>query len=82
MPILIDFSRRRLIFLFLFLDATSDPLEWEREQAMLVAYESLFLEKCSLCNRFLSAEGSFPPVARVRQEDGTWEPQHGTCVQN
>jgi len=49
---------------------------------MLVAYESLFLEKCSLCKRFLSAEGYLPPVARVRQEDGTWEPQHGTCVQN
>lgn len=52
------------------------------EQDMLVAYEGLFLEKCPLCNRFLSAEGYLPPVARVRQEDGTWEPQHGTCVQN
>jgi len=52
------------------------------EQDMLVAYESLFLEKCPLCNRFLSAEGYLPPVARIRQEDGTWEPQHGTCVQN
>ena len=51
------------------------------EQDMLVSYESLFLEKCSLCKRFLSAEGYLPPVARVRQEDGTWEPQHGTCVQ-
>ncbi|KAI0305421.1 hypothetical protein B0F90DRAFT_1625077 [Multifurca ochricompacta] len=49
---------------------------------MLVAYESLFLEKCSLCQRFLSAEGYLPPVARVRREDGAWEPQHATCVQN
>ncbi|KAI9511146.1 hypothetical protein F5148DRAFT_403250 [Russula earlei] len=49
---------------------------------MLVAYENLFLEKCSHCQRFLSAEGYLPPVARVRQEYGSWEPQHGTCVQN
>lgn len=49
---------------------------------MLVAYENLFLDKCSLCGRFLSAEGYLPPVARVKQEDGNWEPQHGTCVQN
>jgi len=49
---------------------------------MLVAYENLFLDKCALCDRFLSAEGYIPAVARVRQEDGTWEPQHGTCVQN
>jgi len=49
---------------------------------MLVAYEGLFQEKCSICERFLSAEGYLPPVARVRQEDGTWGPQHGTCVQN
>lgn len=49
---------------------------------MLVAYESLFLEKCALCQRFLSAEGYLPPVARVRREDGTWEPQHTTCVLN
>ncbi|KAI0001295.1 hypothetical protein BJV74DRAFT_766342 [Russula compacta] len=49
---------------------------------MLVAYESLFLEKCLLCGRFLSAEGYLPPVARVRQEDGTWESRHGTCLQN
>lgn len=50
---------------------------------MLVTYENLFLDKCSLCERFLSAEGYLPPVARVRQEEhGTWDPQHGTCVQN
>ncbi|KAH9083893.1 hypothetical protein EDB83DRAFT_57913 [Lactarius deliciosus] len=49
---------------------------------MLVAYESLFLEKCPLCQRFLSVEGYLPPVARVRREDGTWEPRHATCVQN
>ncbi|KAN0132054.1 hypothetical protein V8E53_010091 [Lactarius tabidus] len=50
--------------------------------SMLVAYESLFLEKCPLCQRFLSAEGYLPPVARVRRDDGTWEPRHATCVQN
>ncbi|KAH9176769.1 hypothetical protein EDB89DRAFT_1939806 [Lactarius sanguifluus] len=49
---------------------------------MLVAYESLFLEKCPLCQRFLSVEGYLPPVARVRRDDGTWEPRHATCVQN
>ncbi|KAI9442525.1 hypothetical protein H4582DRAFT_1928958 [Lactarius indigo] len=49
---------------------------------MLVAYESLFLEKCPLCQRFLSVEGYSPPVARVRRDDGTWEPRHATCVQN
>lgn len=49
---------------------------------MLVAYESLFLEMCPLCQRFLSAEGYLPPVARVRRDDGTWEPRHATCVQN
>jgi hypothetical protein len=50
---------------------------------MLVTYENLFLDKCSLCERYLSAEGYLPPVPRVRQEeDGTWDPQHGTCVQN
>lgn len=49
---------------------------------MLAAYESLFLEKCPLCQRFLSAEGYLPPVARVRRGDGTWEPRHATCVQN
>jgi hypothetical protein len=71
---------------FFSLVVPSDPLKRgdpgiASEQDMLVAYESLFLEKCSLCSRFLSAEGYLPPVARVRQEDGTWEPQHGTCVQ-
>jgi len=49
---------------------------------MLIAYEGLFLEKCPLCQRFLSAEGYLPPVARVRRDDGTWEPRHATCVQN
>ncbi|KAH9040159.1 hypothetical protein EDB85DRAFT_191552 [Lactarius pseudohatsudake] len=49
---------------------------------MLVAYESLFLEKCPLCQRFLSVEGYLPPVARIRRDDGTWEPRHATCVQN
>jgi len=49
---------------------------------MLVAYEGLFLEKCPFCQRFLSVEGYLPPVARIRQDDGTWEPRHATCVQN
>ncbi|KAI0268793.1 hypothetical protein BC834DRAFT_821187 [Gloeopeniophorella convolvens] len=50
---------------------------------VLVAYKSLFLEKCSLCQRFLSAEGYLPPVARVWREkgdSGAWESQHATCV--
>jgi hypothetical protein len=71
--------RPPLTFLFHLLIRSNGALA--SEQDMLVSYESLFLEKCSLCNRFLSAEGYLPPVARVRQEDGTWEPQHGTCVQ-
>ncbi|KAG6857268.1 hypothetical protein H0H87_007101 [Tephrocybe sp. NHM501043] len=45
---------------------------------LLGAYSSLFIERCSSCERVLSAEGHVPPVVRV-WVDGAWTARHVGC---
>ena len=53
-------------------------------QTVLVSYRGLFVERCTGCERVLSAEGHVPPVARIWEggngEGGRWEARHATCV--
>ncbi|KAF8348104.1 hypothetical protein F5887DRAFT_630182 [Amanita rubescens] len=49
---------------------------------LLGAYSGLFIERCTMCERVLSAEGHIPPVVRIWTEgSGKWEPRHITCRQ-
>ncbi|KAI0915655.1 hypothetical protein AcV5_003517 [Taiwanofungus camphoratus] len=53
---------------------------------LLSSYENLFVQRCTSCERVLSAEGHVPPVARVWIEHGAdaggarWESRHATCL--
>lgn len=49
-----------------------------RTQSLLGAYETLFVERCTSCERVLSAEGHVPPVVRV-WGDGKWTARHAGC---
>ncbi|TFK44593.1 hypothetical protein BDQ12DRAFT_26839 [Crucibulum laeve] len=57
--------------------------------SLLCSYESLFIERCSSCQRVLSMEGHVPPVVRIWKEDNidsgggaqvAWEARHITCL--
>ncbi|KAJ7622828.1 hypothetical protein DFH06DRAFT_1447374 [Mycena polygramma] len=54
---------------------------------LMCAYEGIFIDRCSSCERVLSAEGHVPPVVRVWMEagkdgeKGRWEPRHASCPQ-
>ncbi|KAH0589330.1 hypothetical protein H2248_005091 [Termitomyces sp. 'cryptogamus'] len=46
---------------------------------LLGAYSTLFVERCTTCQRVLSAEGHVPPVVRV-WADGAWSARHAGCA--
>ncbi|PFH51988.1 hypothetical protein AMATHDRAFT_96428, partial [Amanita thiersii Skay4041] len=52
---------------------------------LLEGYDGLFIERCTVCGRVLSAEGHIPPMVRTWANDdketsgGKWEPRHVTC---
>ncbi|ESK98370.1 hypothetical protein Moror_120 [Moniliophthora roreri MCA 2997] len=51
---------------------------------LLCAYEKLFIDRCSICERVLSSEGHVPPIVRLWTdgkdgERGKWEPRHVNC---
>ncbi|KAJ7502756.1 hypothetical protein B0H11DRAFT_601297 [Mycena galericulata] len=52
---------------------------------LMRAYEGIFIDRCTSCERVLSAEGHVPPVVRVwmeagrDEEKGRWEPRHASC---
>jgi len=54
---------------------------------LMCAYEGIFIDRCTSCERVLSAEGHVPPVVRVWMdagrdgEKGRWEPRHASCPQ-
>ncbi|KAJ7239223.1 hypothetical protein B0H12DRAFT_1271513 [Mycena haematopus] len=54
---------------------------------LLCAYEGIFIDRCTSCERVLSAEGHVPPVVRIwmdagkDNEKGRWEPRHSACPQ-
>lgn len=54
---------------------------------LLESYDGLFIEKCTVCERVLSAEGHIPPVVRVWTANekgpasGKWQPMHIMCQQ-
>ncbi|KAJ7078926.1 hypothetical protein B0H15DRAFT_924734 [Mycena belliarum] len=53
----------------------------------MCAYEGIFIDRCTSCERVLSAEGHVPPVVRMWLEadkdsdKGRWEPRHAGCPQ-
>ncbi|KZT04606.1 uncharacterized protein LAESUDRAFT_760900 [Laetiporus sulphureus 93-53] len=54
---------------------------------LLCSYQHVFTQRCTYCERILSAEAPIPAVARVwsdKASDGTtpgWQPWHPTCLQ-
>ncbi|KAJ6593771.1 hypothetical protein B0H19DRAFT_1091943 [Mycena capillaripes] len=54
---------------------------------LMCAYEGIFIDRCTSCERVLSAEGHVPPVVRIWMdagkdgEKGRWEPRHASCPQ-
>ncbi|KAF9270394.1 hypothetical protein L218DRAFT_952526 [Marasmius fiardii PR-910] len=51
---------------------------------LLCAYEGIFIDRCTVCERVLSSEGHIPPVVRLwiqgkDGERGKWEPRHVNC---
>jgi hypothetical protein len=53
-------------------------------QGVLCAYEGLFVDRCTVCERVLSAEGHVPPVVRIwgegdKEREGQWEARHVGC---
>ncbi|KAJ7188386.1 hypothetical protein C8R46DRAFT_1054624 [Mycena filopes] len=53
---------------------------------LMCAYEGIFIDRCTSCERVLSAEGHVPPVVRVwvdgkAGDKGKWEPRHASCSQ-
>ncbi|KAJ6499425.1 hypothetical protein C8R45DRAFT_821352 [Mycena sanguinolenta] len=54
---------------------------------LMCAYEGIFIDRCTSCERVLSAEGHVPPVVRIwvdagkDSEKGRWEPRHSSCPQ-
>ncbi|KAJ8084206.1 hypothetical protein PM082_002973 [Marasmius tenuissimus] len=51
---------------------------------LLCAYETIFIDRCTVCERVLSPEGHIPPVVRLwldgkEGERGKWEPRHVNC---
>ncbi|KAJ7124888.1 hypothetical protein C8R44DRAFT_618601 [Mycena epipterygia] len=53
---------------------------------LMCAYEGIFIDRCTSCERVLSAEGHVPPVVRLWIDDekeakGRWEPRHASCPQ-
>ncbi|KAJ7287718.1 hypothetical protein C8J57DRAFT_1049273 [Mycena rebaudengoi] len=54
---------------------------------LMCAYEGMFIDRCTSCERVLSAEGHVPPVVRIwieagkETEKGHWEPRHASCPQ-
>ncbi|KAJ7045387.1 hypothetical protein C8F04DRAFT_1024994 [Mycena alexandri] len=54
---------------------------------LMSAYEGIFIDRCTSCERVLSAEGHVPPVVRVwidttrASEKGQWQPRHASCPQ-
>lgn len=49
-------------------------------QNVLVSYRGLFEDRCTSCERVLSAEGHIPPVARIWVAGHGWEARHATCL--
>ncbi|KAJ6558601.1 hypothetical protein DFH09DRAFT_535961 [Mycena vulgaris] len=54
---------------------------------LMCAYEGIFIDRCTSCERVLSAEGHVPPVVRIwldadkGSDKGGWEPRHASCPQ-
>ncbi|KAJ7346488.1 hypothetical protein DFH08DRAFT_700093 [Mycena albidolilacea] len=54
---------------------------------LMCAYEGIFIDRCTSCERVLPAEGHVPPVVRLwidaskESEKGRWEPRHSSCPQ-
>ncbi|KAJ6607784.1 hypothetical protein B0H10DRAFT_2166729 [Mycena sp. CBHHK59/15] len=54
---------------------------------LMCAYEGLFIDRCTSCERVLSAEGHVPPVVRIwietgkESDNGRWESRHASCPQ-
>ncbi|KAJ7129843.1 hypothetical protein C8R43DRAFT_1090060 [Mycena crocata] len=53
---------------------------------LMCAYEGIFIDRCTSCERVLSAEGHVPPVVRIwldagKDSEGRWEPRHASCPQ-
>ncbi|KAG7099390.1 hypothetical protein E1B28_001244 [Marasmius oreades] len=51
---------------------------------LLCAYEGIFIDRCTVCERVLSPEGHIPPVVRLWTqgqdgERGKWESRHVNC---
>ncbi|KAJ7497148.1 hypothetical protein FB451DRAFT_1018789 [Mycena latifolia] len=52
---------------------------------LMCAYEGIFIDRCTSCERVLSAEGHVPPVVRIwldadkDSDKGRWEPRHASC---
>jgi hypothetical protein len=65
------------------LDSSKHELEMPHKE-LLGSYSGLFIERCTVCERVLSAEGHIPPVVRIwtlddKDGNGKWEPRHITC---
>ncbi|KAJ7675069.1 hypothetical protein B0H17DRAFT_1081681 [Mycena rosella] len=53
---------------------------------LMCTYEGIFIDRCTSCERVLSAEGHVPPVVRIwldagKDSKGRWEPRHASCPQ-
>ncbi|KAJ7783002.1 hypothetical protein B0H16DRAFT_1298303 [Mycena metata] len=54
---------------------------------LMTTYEGIFIDRCTSCERVLSAEGHVPPVVRLwmdttkANEKGQWQPRHASCPQ-